>query len=76
VTRVPAAGEIAAIQERVDGTRIEIIPEAGQRLSDLPEQDSYSFELAHLFVAGHTEDEMVRKYQACVDALPFEFDPA
>ncbi|HEY3471907.1 MAG TPA: biotin carboxylase, partial [Amycolatopsis sp.] len=46
------------------------------RLSDLPEQDSYSFELAHLFVAAHTEHEMVRKYEACVDALRFEFDPA
>lgn len=76
VTRVPTAGEIAAIQERIEGTQIEIIPEAGQRLSDLPEQDSYSFELAHLFVAGHTEHEMVQKYQACVDALPFEFDRA
>lgn len=74
VTRVPTAAEIAAVQERIDGTQIEIVPKAGQRLSDLPEQDSYSFELAHLFVAAQTEEEMVRKYQACVEALPFEFD--
>ncbi|WP_410673987.1 acetyl-CoA carboxylase biotin carboxylase subunit family protein [Amycolatopsis sp. cmx-4-68] len=74
VTRVPTPEEIAAVQERIDGTQVEIIPEVGQRLSDLPEQDSYSFELAHLFVAGHTEDEMVQKYEACVAALPFEFD--
>ncbi|MEV6828630.1 ATP-grasp domain-containing protein [Amycolatopsis sp. NPDC051102] len=76
VTRVPTREEIEAVQERIDGTQIEIIPQVGQRLSDLPEQDSYSFELAHLFVAGHTEHEMVQKYQACVDALPFEFDEA
>jgi hypothetical protein len=74
VTRVPTPEEIATVQNRIDGTQIEIVPEVGQRLSDLPEQDSYSFELAHLFVAGHTEHEMVQKYQACVDALPFEFD--
>ncbi len=74
VTRVPTRAEIATIQERIDGTQIEIVPEAGRRLSDLPEQDSYSFELAQLFIAGHTEHEMVQKYQACVDALPFEFD--
>jgi hypothetical protein len=74
VTRVPTPEEIAAVQNRIDGTQIEIVPEVGQRLSDLPEQDSYSFELAHLFVAGHTEHEMVQKYQACADALPFEFD--
>lgn len=74
VTRVPTPEEIAAVQERVDGTQIEIVPEVGQRLSDLPEQDSYSFELAQLFVAAHTEHEMTEKYQACVDALPFEFE--
>jgi biotin carboxylase len=74
VTRVPSPAEIAAVRERIDGTQIEIVPEAGQRLSDLPEQDSYSFELAHLFVAAHSEEEMVRKYEACVAALPFEFD--
>ena len=74
VTRVPTPEEVAAVQDRIDGTQIEIVPRAGQRLSDLPEQDSYSFELAQLFVAAHTEDEMTQKYQACVDALPFEFD--
>ncbi|WP_410586929.1 acetyl-CoA carboxylase biotin carboxylase subunit family protein [Amycolatopsis sp. lyj-23] len=76
VTRVPTPEEIAAVEKRVDGTQIKVVPEAGQRLSDLPEQDSYSFELAQLFVAGHTEHEMVQKYQACVDALSFEFAEA
>ncbi|MDQ7811058.1 ATP-grasp domain-containing protein [Amycolatopsis sp. A133] len=73
VTRVPSAEEVAAVQERIDGTRIEIVPRVGQRLSELPAQDSCSFELAQLFVAAHTEHEMVQKYQACVDALPFDF---
>ncbi|MGK3207127.1 ATP-grasp domain-containing protein [Amycolatopsis sp. MEPSY49] len=73
VTRVPSPEEIAAIEDRIDGTQIEIVPAAGQRLSELPEQDSYSFELAQLFVAAHTEHEMTQKYQACVDALRFEF---
>jgi hypothetical protein len=74
VTRVPSLEEIAAVQERIDGTQIEIVAKAGQRLSELPEQDSYSFELAHLFVAADTEREMVQKYEACVDALRFEFE--
>jgi ATP-grasp domain-containing protein len=74
VTRVPTPEEIAEIQDRIDGVQIEIVPEAGQRLSELPEQDSYSFELAQLFVAAHTEHEMEQKYQACVDALAFDFD--
>ncbi|MFJ9780094.1 acetyl-CoA carboxylase biotin carboxylase subunit family protein [Amycolatopsis sp. NPDC101161] len=74
VTRVPTREEVAAIEDRIEGTQIAIVPKAGQRLSELPEQDSYSFELAQLFVAAHTEHEMTQKYQACVDALRFEFD--
>lgn len=74
VTRVPTRDEIAAITDRVDGVQIEIVAEAGKRLSELPEQDSYSFELAQLFVAAHTEHEMTQKYEACVAALRFEFD--
>ncbi|HEY3464113.1 MAG TPA: ATP-grasp domain-containing protein [Amycolatopsis sp.] len=74
VTRVPTRDEIAAITDRVDGVQIEIVAEAGKRLSELPEQDSYSFELAQLFVAAHTEHEMTQKYVECVAALRFEFD--
>ncbi|SDW66445.1 D-alanine-D-alanine ligase [Amycolatopsis xylanica] len=73
VTRVPSADEIAEIEARIDGTRIIVMPQAGQRLSDLPEQDSYSFELAQMFVAGSSEADIRRKYEACVDALRFEF---
>jgi hypothetical protein len=74
VTRVPTCDEVAAVQERIDGTQIEIVPKTGQRLSELPEQDSYSFELAQMFVAADTAEEMTRKYEACVEALRFEFD--
>ncbi|GAA4552274.1 ATP-grasp domain-containing protein [Amycolatopsis samaneae] len=73
VTRVPTEAEIATIQNRTPGVRIEIVPAEGQRLFDLPEQDGHSFELAHLYVAGTTEEEMCQKYDRCVEALRFEF---
>ncbi|MFE0021117.1 acetyl-CoA carboxylase biotin carboxylase subunit family protein [Amycolatopsis sp. NPDC059021] len=73
VTRVPTRGELATIQNRVPGTRIEIVPAEGRRLSDLPQRDGHSFELAQLFVAASTEEEMCRKYDRCVDALRFGF---
>jgi hypothetical protein len=60
-TRVPTCDEVAAVQERIDGTVVEIVPKAGQRLSELPEQDSYSFELAQLFIAAGSEREMEQK---------------
>lgn len=74
--RVPTEEEIERLQEEVPGVKIEIVPGRGQRLSDLPGQDSYSFELAHLFIGADSEEELCEKYDRCVAALPFEFDAA
>ncbi|WP_410659415.1 acetyl-CoA carboxylase biotin carboxylase subunit family protein [Amycolatopsis sp. lyj-112] len=74
VTRVPSRAEIATLQEEIPGVKIEVVAEKGVRLSDLPEQDSYSYELAHLFVAAQTEREMEQKYRRCTEALRFDFE--
>ncbi len=74
VTRVPTRGEVATLEAEIPGVKIAVVPEAGTRLSDLHGQDSYSYELAHLFVAAQTQREMEQKYRRCVDALRFEFE--
>ncbi|MFD6072421.1 biotin carboxylase, partial [Amycolatopsis lurida] len=74
VTRVPTRGEIADLEAEIPGVKIEPVAEKGIRLSDLPEQDSYSYELAHIFVAAQTEREMESKYRRCVEALRFDFE--
>ncbi|MEV6907838.1 ATP-grasp domain-containing protein [Amycolatopsis sp. NPDC051071] len=74
VTRVPTSAEIADLEAKIPGVKIEVVPEEGTRLSDLPAQDSYSYELAHLYVAAQTEREMESKYRRCTEALRFEFE--
>ncbi|WP_280256415.1 ATP-grasp domain-containing protein [Nocardia wallacei] len=74
VTRVPTATEIESIQNEIPGVTIEIVATEGTRLSDEPAQDSYSFELADIFIGADSEAEMTRKYDRCVEALRFEFD--
>lgn len=74
VTRVPTAGEVDALEESLDGVSVEIVPEEGQRLSELPAQDSYSFELAKIVIGGADETEMLAKYERCVKGLRFEFE--
>jgi biotin carboxylase len=74
VRRVPTAEEIEQVEQDVPGVKVNVVPEQGQRLSDLPSQDSYSYELADIFVGGDDEDDVVARYQRCVDALAFEFD--
>ncbi|PXY26978.1 ATP-grasp domain-containing protein [Prauserella muralis] len=73
VRRVPTAAEIEKVQRDLPGVIVDIVPSEGMRLSDLPGQDSYSFELAHVFAGARDEAELKDKYERCIAALPFEF---
>ncbi|WP_414945145.1 ATP-grasp domain-containing protein [Amycolatopsis sp. cmx-11-32] len=74
VTRVPTRGEIADLEAEIPGVKIEVVPAKGTRLSDMPAQDSYSYELAHILVAAQTQREMEHKYRQCTEALRFDFE--
>ncbi|WP_217255042.1 ATP-grasp domain-containing protein [Streptomyces sp. AC602_WCS936] len=74
VRHVPSAEDIARVEREIPGVRIEVLPEPGRRLSDLSQQDSYSYELAHIFTGGDDEEDLRRKYDQCVAALCLTFD--
>lgn len=48
--------------------------EPGARLSELPLQDSYSYELGRIFMGAQDEPELNARYERCLTGLPFEFD--
>ncbi|MYR46033.1 ATP-grasp domain-containing protein [Streptomyces sp. SID5910] len=74
VRNVPSPEDIARIERDTPGVRIHVLPEEGQRLSDLSQQDSYSYEVAHIFTGGDDEEDMRGKYDHCVAALGLAFD--
>ena len=74
VRRVPTAYEIARVERAVDGCVVEVTVEPGERLSQRHDQDSYSYAIANVYVGGASEDELIRKYDNAVAALPFEID--
>src|SRR5699024_10801506 len=76
VRSVPSEDEIERIQQQIPGLHIEIIAQQGQWLSDLHGQDSYSFELADVFVGAGTPEEAERMYQESKDALSFDIQDA
>jgi hypothetical protein len=75
VRRSPSPEEVAEVEGQVPGVKVSIVAEEGQRLSELPHQDSYSFELADLHIGARDEDELCDKYDRCVQRLRFEIDP-
>ncbi|MEB3959444.1 ATP-grasp domain-containing protein [Streptomyces kunmingensis] len=74
VRKIPSADEVARIEESLPGVRIDVVPEEAQRLSDVGQQDSYSYEVAHIFTGGDSEEELREKYDQCVAALRLTFD--
>ncbi|MET7596935.1 ATP-grasp domain-containing protein [Streptomyces sp. NPDC004082] len=74
VTRVPSAEDIERIERETAGVRLDVVPKQGQRLSELTQQDSYSYELAHIFTGGSSEENLREKYDHCVAALGLAFD--
>lgn len=74
VTRIPTDDEIARIERDLPGVRLTPVPVEGQRLSDLPAQDSYSYELTDVVVGARDEAELVRTYERAVAELDYRFD--
>jgi hypothetical protein len=71
VSAVPTPEDVARAEGTAPGTKVEIVARRGRRLSDLPFQDSYSFDLAHVFVGARDTAECERRYRDCVRELPF-----
>lgn len=75
VRRVPDATELRAAERGVPGTSVLMQVREGDRLSRLVDQDSYSYELAWVWVGADSREEMVGKYRRIVEALDIELDP-
>lgn len=74
VHRVPSAAEIAELEQRFPAVHIKIVAKEHMWLSDLEGQDSYSFMLAEVYVAGQSERELRSIYDYCCNELVFTIE--
>jgi hypothetical protein len=72
--RVPTAAELEQVQRDIAGCTIDVSVTNGDRLSELHDQDSYSYALATIYLGADDEDELIRKYELALAGLPFEFE--
>ncbi|TVR31771.1 MAG: hypothetical protein EA404_09580 [Spirochaetaceae bacterium] len=56
------------------GTIVSLRVRPGQRLSELKDQDSYSYELAIIYIGGRDQTELLEKYQRCLEVLSFDIE--
>jgi biotin carboxylase len=75
VKRVPTEQEIRAISERISGCQIQMHIHEGMLLSELSDQESYSYEIAVIFLGCDSQQELLDKYQLIQQAMPLELVP-
>ena len=73
VNRVPSAAELEAIQRHHPELIVHVYVEEGMQLSELHNQDSYSYEIADVFLGGHSEEELHQKFRETMQLLDFQF---
>lgn len=75
VRQLPSEQDLAAVREAFPDVLIELVPEAGQKLSDMAEQEPYSYELAHIFVGADDHDGLYEKFDRIRQRLSFDLEP-
>lgn len=74
VNKVPAKEEVNILKKFIPGLEVKLRVPAGIHLNELQGQDSYSYELANIFIGGRDQQELVEKYNKVVDGLTFEVE--
>lgn len=73
VTRAPSHEEIEALHKQHPELIVHPGVEEGTRLSELRAQDSYSFEIADVFLGAETEEQLHQKFRHVMAILDFQF---
>ena len=74
VARVPTPEEIAELEAKLPGTRILPQIKPGMWLSELPEQDSYSYAIAYVYLGAKNQSNLLSKYDRVIKNLKFRFE--
>jgi biotin carboxylase len=61
------------IYQQYPNVEIDLHVQTGTRLSELRNQDSYSFDLADIYIGGDSVEALERDYQAVVNQMDFQF---
>ncbi len=68
----PDADEIAEAERRLPGTSVRLHVQEGMQLSQLPDEDSYSYELGAIYIGARDQKELLAKHRECEKMLRFD----
>jgi len=71
VVSIPGPEAVNRVRERFDGAEVQIKVIPGMRLSEMRDQDSYSYEIADLSMGADSHEELLANYSDALNMLPF-----
>jgi hypothetical protein len=74
VTSAPTPADVAPAEAAAAGAQVSVHVEEGSRLENLPDQDSYSYELATIRLGASNNRELLRRYRLVKAALPITIE--
>jgi len=72
VVHAPTRGDQLYLEEQFPESRFEPHVKDGTVLRDMPFQDSYSFNIADIYLGAKDQSELLQKYQTSKRIVPFE----
>ncbi|MGM0645852.1 MAG: ATP-grasp domain-containing protein [Thermodesulfobacteriota bacterium] len=75
IYRTPSGEDIERLLRQQPDTLLRINVREGQHLSELENQDMYSYELATLTIGGQDQEDLLRQYDQALELLPFDIRP-
>ncbi|MEX2599751.1 MAG: D-alanine--D-alanine ligase, partial [Dehalococcoidia bacterium] len=72
VRYAPSGDELRRVSEAIPGAFVLPQVGSGMWLSDIVEQDSYSYALAHIYLGGRNQKELLERYDQVVSMLDFQ----
>ena len=73
VVRAPTPAEVESAAAKVPGCTVVSQVRAGMRLSDLPEQDAYSYAVACIWMGANKQASLLWNYERVLKSLDYEF---
>ena len=74
ITNVPDMYDLDNIRKIIPDMKIKIWVDEGTRLSEMYDQDSYSYKLASVYLGAKNKEELYEKRDRCFDLLNFKID--
>mgnify|MGYP006282505103 CR=1 FL=1 len=73
ITSIPTKEDVERLNQTIPGTLVDLQGKAGMKLSEIPEQDSYSYATAFIYLGAQNQKELLEKFKQCRELLRFQF---